>query len=169
MYGSTQVESPICRARSQICTQYRLGVRFVRVCHLALDQHSSWISILFSTFNLKKQLFKIVSFILSEINLSTFIIYVHLYNRFWMLQSPLKNMLSFTFIYNRNIVIFYIFKSAWFGFKFHYSLPDRIPSKCTRHPGIYPGITAYWNSLYIGGKIHKKNSWTFWLSGIYFS
>ena len=34
--GSTQVESPICRARSQICTQYRLGVRFVRACHLAL-------------------------------------------------------------------------------------------------------------------------------------
>ena len=36
LYGSTQVESPICRARSQICTQYRLGVRFVRACHLAL-------------------------------------------------------------------------------------------------------------------------------------
>ena len=36
MYGSTQVESPICRAWSQICTQYRLGVRFVRACHLAL-------------------------------------------------------------------------------------------------------------------------------------
>ena len=29
LYGSTQVESPIC-------TQYRLGVRFVRACHLAL-------------------------------------------------------------------------------------------------------------------------------------
>ena len=36
MYGLTQVESPICWARSQICTQYRLGVRFVRACHLAL-------------------------------------------------------------------------------------------------------------------------------------
>ena len=34
--GSTQVESPICGARSQICTQYMLGVRFVRACHLAL-------------------------------------------------------------------------------------------------------------------------------------
>ena len=36
LYGSTKVESPICRVRSQICTQYRLGVRFVRACHLAL-------------------------------------------------------------------------------------------------------------------------------------
>ena len=39
LYDSTQVEkSPICRVRSQICTQYRLGVglRFVRACHLAL-------------------------------------------------------------------------------------------------------------------------------------
>ena len=36
LYGSTQVESPICQARSQICSQYRLGVRFVRACHLAL-------------------------------------------------------------------------------------------------------------------------------------
>ena len=36
LYGSNQVESPICRARSQICTQYMLGVRFVRACHLAL-------------------------------------------------------------------------------------------------------------------------------------
>ena len=34
--GSTQVESPICRARSQICKQYMLGVRFVLSCHLAL-------------------------------------------------------------------------------------------------------------------------------------
>jgi hypothetical protein len=32
LYGSTQVESPIC-------TQYRLGVRFVRACHLALHHH----------------------------------------------------------------------------------------------------------------------------------
>ena len=38
MYGSTPVESLICRPRSQICTQYRLGVRFVRACHLALVQ-----------------------------------------------------------------------------------------------------------------------------------
>ena len=36
LYGSTQVESPICRARSQICTQYMLRVRFFRACHLAL-------------------------------------------------------------------------------------------------------------------------------------
>ena len=36
LYGSTQVESPICRARSQICTQYRLGVRFILAFHLAL-------------------------------------------------------------------------------------------------------------------------------------
>ena len=36
LYGSTQVESPICRVRSHICTQYRLGVRFARACHLAL-------------------------------------------------------------------------------------------------------------------------------------
>ena len=39
LYGSTQVESPICRARSQMCTQYRLGVRFVRACHLALVRY----------------------------------------------------------------------------------------------------------------------------------
>ena len=32
LYGSTQEESPICRAQSQICTQYMLGVRFVRAC-----------------------------------------------------------------------------------------------------------------------------------------
>ena len=47
LYGSTQVESPNCRARSQICTKYMLGVRFVRACHLALyggratDRHYS--------------------------------------------------------------------------------------------------------------------------------
>ena len=38
LYGSTQVESPICQARSQICTQYMLGIRFVRACHLALPE-----------------------------------------------------------------------------------------------------------------------------------
>ena len=40
MYGSTQVESPFCLARSQICTQYMLAGRFVRACHLALVCHS---------------------------------------------------------------------------------------------------------------------------------
>ena len=34
--GLTHVESPICRARSQICTQYMVGVRFIRARHLAL-------------------------------------------------------------------------------------------------------------------------------------
>ena len=36
VYNSTQAEGPILRARSQICTQYMLGVRFDRACHLAL-------------------------------------------------------------------------------------------------------------------------------------
>ena len=43
LYGLTQVESPISRARSQICTQYMLGVRFVRECHLALMGDSTYI------------------------------------------------------------------------------------------------------------------------------
>ena len=34
--GSTQIESPICPARSQICPQYMLGAGFVHACHLAL-------------------------------------------------------------------------------------------------------------------------------------
>ena len=38
--GSTQVESPICRARSQICKQFMLGLRFVCACHLAFDQRN---------------------------------------------------------------------------------------------------------------------------------
>ena len=33
---NVEVESPICRARSQICTQYMLGVIYVLACHLAL-------------------------------------------------------------------------------------------------------------------------------------
>jgi hypothetical protein len=47
LYGSTQVESLICRARSQICTQYRLGVRFVCACHLALVQGLGFIVLLY--------------------------------------------------------------------------------------------------------------------------
>ena len=59
LFGSTQVESPICRARSQICTQYKLGVRFVRACHLALTQQCIALSVfcwsLLTQFNIFRQ------------------------------------------------------------------------------------------------------------------